>query len=161
MPVSLTWKTILVPHDFSASANHAAALARDQARLHGGKLLLLHVVELPPHFGPDSTLVMPPGHTTPIGVRHYAEEIASKHVHDLARRLEIDGVEVTPLVRIGSPVEEINLLVTEQQAAGTPIEVIVMGTHGRTGLRHFVAGSVAERVVRTSTVPVLTIRHSD
>ena len=41
------WKTILVPHDFSSSANHAAALARDEAKLHGGTLVLLHVVDLP------------------------------------------------------------------------------------------------------------------
>ena len=150
------WKTIVVPHDFSASANHAAAIARDQAKLHRGTILLLHVVELPPHFGPDTTLVMDPASDTPIGIREYAVRSASKHLDDLVARLVQDGVEVTPFVRVGSPVDEINRLVGEQRA-----DVIVMGTHGRTGLRHLVAGSVAERVVRTSEVPVMTIRHPD
>ena len=43
----MIWKTILVPHDFSSSANHAAAIARDEAKPHGAKHLLLHVIDLP------------------------------------------------------------------------------------------------------------------
>jgi len=149
------WKMILVPHDFSASANHALAIARDEAKLHHGTILLLHVVELPPHFAADM-LVMTSGSEPPIGMRQYAVASASKHLDDLEARLEKDGVTVTSFVRVGAPVEEIKRLVGEQG-----VDVIVMGTHGRTGLRHLVAGSVAERVVRTSEVPVMTIRHPD
>ena len=59
-------------------------------------------------------------------------------------------------MRIGAPVEEINRAIEHEHA-----DLVVMGTHGRTGFRHLVAGSVAERVVRSSKVPVLTIRHPE
>jgi len=147
------WKTIVVPHDFSSSANHAAALARDEAKAHGGKLVLVHVIDLPVAFGPETTLLVG-GSETPIGMREYAVRRATEHLHDLANRLQADGVEVTSFVRVGIPVDEILQVVDEQKA-----DVVVMGTHGRTGLRHLIAGSVAERVVRGSPVPVLTTRH--
>ena len=54
---AMAWKTILVPHDFSTSANHATAIARDEAKLHGGTLVLLHVIELPYQLGPDAVIV--------------------------------------------------------------------------------------------------------
>lgn len=152
----MRWKTILVPHDFSASANHAAAIARDESRAHDGELILLHVVELPPHFGPDTTMIVTEKSETPIGMRQYAIEAATAHIQDLADRLEADGVRVSAFVRVGRPVDEINHFVDEHNC-----DVIVMGTHGRTGIRHLIAGSVAERVVRTSKVPVLTTRHPD
>lgn len=149
------WKTILVPHDFSSSANHAAALARDHAKLLGGKLLLLHVVDLPPAFGPDTTLVLEATGETPIGMREYAVRRASDYLADLAQRLHTDGVDVTTYVRVGSPVDEILRFSGEHD-----VSVIVMGTHGRTGFRHLLAGSVTEKVVRASPIPVLTTRHS-
>ena len=150
------WRTILVPHDFSASANHAAAIARDQAKSHDGRILLLHVVELPTHFGPDTTLLLPGSSQTPIGMREYAVRSASAHLEDLVGRLVADGVPTTTFVRVGHAVAEINRFAAEQA-----VDVIVMGTHGRTGIRHLVAGSVTERVVRTADVPVLTIRHPE
>jgi nucleotide-binding universal stress UspA family protein len=150
------WHSILVPHDFSASANHATAVARDEAKAHAGKLMLLHVVELPATFGPDTNLVLPDRTETPIGMRQYAVTSAVAHLEDIAERLAKDGVEVTTYVRVGSAVDAINQLAAEQGA-----DVIVMGTHGRTGFRRMIAGSVAEKVVRTSAVPVLTIRHPD
>lgn len=155
---STLWQTILVPHDLSPSADHALAIAREQATFHGGRIVLLHVVELPPHFGPDSTLVLPEGHQTPIGIRRFAEITAVEQVTALAERVRQDGLEVSVFVRVGLPVEEIHQFVDEHRADGHPIDIIVMGTHGRTGIRHLVVGSVAERVVRTSTVPVMTIR---
>lgn len=157
-PPSRLWRTILVPHDLSASADHALAIALDQATRHGGRIVLLHVVELPPHFGPDSTLVLPDGHQTPIGIRRFTEITAVEQVTAVADRLRRDGVEVSVFVRVGLPVEEITQFVAEHREDGQSIDVIVMGTHGRTGIRHLVVGSVAERVVRTSTVPVMTIR---
>jgi nucleotide-binding universal stress UspA family protein len=151
----LIWRTILVPHDFSASANHAAAIARDEAKAHDGRLVLLHVVEIPSHFGPDTTMILPSAET-PIGMREYAVSSATAHLDDIADRLAKDGVKVETVVRVGNPVDEI-----AQAAAELCANVIVMGTHGRAGIRRLVAGSVAERVVRTSNIPVLTIRHAD
>jgi universal stress protein A len=151
----MPWKTILVPHDFSASANRAAAIARDEAKAHGGTLVLLHVIELPYQLSPDAVIV-PPETGAPISVKQYAIENAEAHLQDLADRLAKDGVPAIAVIEIGSPVDEINRMIDEHKA-----DLVVMGTHGRTGLRHLIAGSVAERVVRSSRVPVLTIRHSE
>ena len=151
----MAWKTILVPHDFSTSANHAAAIARDVAKLHGGTLVLLHVIDLPHQLGPDAVIV-PPETGAPISVKQYAIDSAEAHLQDIADRLAKDGVTARGVVVIGAPVDEINRAVERERA-----DLVVMGTHGRTGFRHLVAGSVAERVVRSSTVPVLTIRHPE
>jgi nucleotide-binding universal stress UspA family protein len=151
----MTWKTILVPHDFSTSANHATAIARDEARLHGGTLVLLHVIELPYQLNPD-VVIVPPATGAPISLKEYAIDSAEAHLQDIAERLAKDGVTARGVVAIGAPVDEINRAVDKEGA-----DLIVMGTHGRTGFRHLVAGSVAERVVRSSKVPVLTIRHPE
>jgi nucleotide-binding universal stress UspA family protein len=151
----MTWKTILVPHDFSTSANHAAAIARDEAKLHGGTLVLLHVIELPHQLSPDAVIV-PPETGAPISVKQYAIDSAEAHLQDIADRLAKDGVTARGVVVIGAPVDEINRAIDRERA-----DLIVMGTHGRTGFRHLIAGSVAERVVRSSKVPVLTVRHPE
>ncbi|HEY1555467.1 MAG TPA: universal stress protein [Kofleriaceae bacterium] len=151
----MSWKTILVPHDFSASANHAAALARDEAKAHGGRLVLLHVIELPANIRPDA-MIVPDDNGAPINVRDYAVGKAEKHLADLVERLVKDGATASAVVRVGNPVDEINQLASDEK-----VDLIVMGTHGRSGLAHLLVGSVAERVVRSSRVPVLTVRHPD
>lgn len=150
---AMAWKTILVPHDFSASANHATAIARDEARTHGSALVLLHVIELPYQLSPDAVIV-PEATGAPISVRQYAVQSAEAHLQDIADRLAKDGVTATGAVVIGAAVDEINRAIDQHHA-----DLVVMGTHGRTGIRHLMAGSVAERVVRSAKVPVLTIRH--
>jgi nucleotide-binding universal stress UspA family protein len=151
----MSWKTILVPHDFSASANHAAALARDEAKAHGARLLLLHVIELPYQLAPD-TAIIPDSTGAPVNVKDYALTSAEAHLKDLAARLVKDGVAVSTFVRFGSPVEEISRFADDEK-----VDLIVMGTHGRTGLQHLLVGSVAERVVRSAKMPVLTVRHPE
>jgi nucleotide-binding universal stress UspA family protein len=151
----MAWKTILVPHDFSASANHATAIARDEAKVHGATLVLLHVIDLPYQLSPDAVIV-PPETGAPISVKQYAIQSAEAHLQDIANRLAKDGVTAKGVIKLGIPVDEINRTADEEN-----IDLVVMGTHGRTGLRHLMAGSVAERVVRSSRVPVLTIRHPE
>ena len=151
----MVWKTILVPHDFSASANHATAIARDEAKVHGGTLVLLHVIDLPYQLSPDAVIV-PEATGAPISVKQYAIQSAEAHLQDIADRLAKDGVTAIGVIKIGTPVDEIN-----QTVADHKIDLVVMGTHGRTGIRQLMAGSVAERVVRSSRVPVLTIRHPE
>ena len=151
----MTWKTILVPHDFSASANHAAALARDVAKLTAARIVLLHVIDLPHQIG-GTEVVIPPDTGAPIPIKDYAIASAETHLVDLSARLTKDGASVKTFVRVGNPVDEIL-----QFADDDKVDLIVMGTHGRTGIRHLIAGSVAERVVRASKVPVLTVRHPD
>lgn len=151
----MPWKTILVPHDFSTSANHALAIARDEAKAHAGTIVLLHAIDLPYQLGPD-TVVIPDAAGAPISLKQYAIQSAEAHLTDLIARLAKDGATATASVVIGSPVDEILRAIDTHRA-----NLIVMGTHGHTGLRHLVAGSVAERVVRSSKVPVLTVRHPD
>ena len=151
----MPWHCILVPHDFSSSANHAAALARDIAKRFGARLVLLHVTEVPAGISIDTAVVPSPG-AAPISLRDYANANANDHLSDLASRLEKDGVVVTWQIGVGNAVDEILRVAAEEKA-----DLIAMGTHGRTGLRHLVAGSVTEKIVRTSPVPVLTVRVPD
>jgi nucleotide-binding universal stress UspA family protein len=149
----MSWKTILVPHDFSSSANHALAIARDEAKAHGAKILVLHVIELPSQFIADS-VIMPEPTGAPINVKDYAVRQAEAHLSDLAARLAKDGATITTFIRVGKPTDEITQFATENA-----VDLVIMGTHGRTGLAHMLLGSVTERVVRTCPMPVLTIRH--
>ncbi len=151
----MSWKTILVPHDFSSSANHAAALARDEAKAHGAKLLLLHVIDLPDQLGMDAAII--PAETgAPINIKTYAVSSAEQHLADIALRLAKDGMPASTYVVIGKPVDEILRFADHHK-----VDLLVLGTHGRSGLTHLLIGSVAERVVRSAKAPVLTIRHPD
>jgi nucleotide-binding universal stress UspA family protein len=67
---------------------------------------------------------------------------------------QIQGLTVFRIVRYGNPVTEICRYARKQ-----PLNLLILGTHGRTGLKHFLLGSVAERIVRVSPCPVLTVRH--
>ena len=80
------WKTILVPHDFSECADKACALARDLARVHGARLVLLHVAELPSMLGPMASVVPDEG-GAPISVRDYALRGATSFLEELAARM--------------------------------------------------------------------------
>lgn len=151
----MPWKTILVPHDFSSCANQAAALARDVAQSHGAKLVLLHVAQLPAGWDPDAMIA-----ATPTDVPQPARQVASAgargHLDDLAGRLRKDGLEVATSCVFGDVVDEI-LSASRREGA----DVIVMGTHGRSGLAHMVVGSVTEKVVRQANVPVMTLRVTE
>ena len=148
----MIWKTILVPHDFSSSANHALAIARDEAKAHGARVILLHVIDLPTNFKPEAVIV-PEAEGAPINIKDYAVKQAEEHLADLNERLGKDGVTAQTFIRLGKPEDEIVRFANENN-----VDLIAMGTHGRTGLAHMLVGSVAERVVRTAKVPVLTIR---
>jgi nucleotide-binding universal stress UspA family protein len=148
----MIWKTILVPHDFSSAANHAVAIARDEAKAHGAKMILLHVIDLPMTLKPE-TVIIPDDTGAPINVKDYAVRQAEEHLTDLAARVAKDGVSATTFIRMGKPEDEI-----VKFAAENGVDLIAMGTHGRTGLAHMLIGSVAERVVRMAKCPVLTIR---
>lgn len=152
----MKWKTILVPHDFSASSDHAVEIARIEAKVHGAELVLFHVVEMEHNYGPETEMITRPGTDQPIMKRRYYSEQAQADLAPLAAALTSEGIAVKIVVRSGGPVEEIREYVRDH-----PIDAIIMGTHGRTGVRHLIVGSVTEKIVRTSPVPVLTIRHPD
>jgi universal stress protein A len=148
----MSWKTILVPHDLSPCADHAAALAQEVARAHGARLVVLYVADLPMGLDPDA-LVVPREGAAPVRARDLATGGAEAQLEVLAARLAADGVAVTTSLVLGDVVDEILAAAHRERA-----DLIVMGTHGRTGLSHLVVGSVTEKVVRQAPVPVLTRR---
>lgn len=149
------WKTILVPHDFSAGAGRAAKLAHDLAKVHGGRLVFLHVAELPPLLTSGAAIIPDQG-GAPISVGEYALGAARERLAELAIEFATDGIETSTEAVLGHPGAEITT-VAERIGA----DVIVLGTHGRTGLARALLGSVAARVVRHSKVPVVSVRIED
>lgn len=92
-------------------------------------------------------------------VNRIAEEqrlMALKELDQVITRLREVGLKARSLMRVGAPFLEII-----HAAQAEAVDLIVMGTHGRTGLAHVLMGSVAERVVNKASCPVLTIRHPD
>ena len=137
---------ILVPFDFSEGAKLALQHATAYARQFKARLTLLHVVHLPFHgigFGP--------GEGAGMEGRLMAE--MSKHLSALAEGLKRQGVPATAVVRLGYPGWDVVELARLEL-----IDLIIMGTHGRTGLKGALIGSVAERVVRHAPCPVLVVR---
>jgi len=144
--MNATPKNILAATDFSETAERAVTLAGGLARHFSADLHLLHVAVLVE----DSTLDE--------GGRNQLEQLQATG-EDVRRELleKSPGnhdVSVTPLLVRGINPDEVIV----ETASNLGCELIVMGTHGRRGLSHLFLGSVAERVVRTSSVPVLTLR---
>lgn len=148
------WKTILFAHDFSVCARRVEPLVVDLALTHGARVVLLHVSELPQGLSRE-TRITPPGHREPVALGEHTRRASEARLDEVASRLRERTVEVS----VRALVDEIpgGILKT---AADVTADLIVMGTHGREGLRHFLLGSVAEKVLRRATVPVLTLRTS-
>jgi universal stress protein A len=141
-------RRILAPTDFSELSTQGLKSALELAEVFGATLLLLHVVEPPPY--PVEGIV--PSH---LGAT-LLDDLERQASTDLAVILpETQGskVEVTRQVVVGIPYRKIVEVAEEEKR-----DLIVMTTHGRTGLSHLVMGSVAEKIVRTAPCPVLTIR---
>lgn len=136
---------ILVPTDFSDCSQRALSYGCELAKRFGAELHVLHVAQQPAIGGmyaaslPDEAL--------------YPEEFAKEHLE----ALEVPDAErisrVQKSVQIGSPFVEI-----VRYARHNDVDLIVMGTHGRTGLKHMLMGSVAEKVVRKAPCAVLAVR---
>jgi universal stress protein A len=139
---------ILAPTDFSEFSRQAIDYAFELAQTFGAKLLLLHVIELPAY--PIEGFVPPSIGTT---LSEDLERQASLDLAQVLPKAQDTKVEVIRLVVVGTPYRKIVEVAEEEK-----LDLIVMATHGRTGLSHLVMGSVAERVVRTAPCPVLTIR---
>lgn len=146
-------KRILVPLDFSDGARHAFELAHDLAERHGATVSLVHVIEDFPEFeGPEQLVVVAAGEEPQSYVEHAQARVMEALRLFVTGRFEgtLPNLEVV----IGSAHRELVAFAERSDA-----DLVVMGTHGRTGIRRIGIGSVAERVVRTSTVPVMTARE--
>ena len=146
------WEKILVPLDFSPCAERAVLVAGELARAHGATLLFLHVFDVPPNMPPEA-LVTPPGVELAVRADDYAALGAEHRLEEFAAPLRLEGISVRTAARAGDVVGEI---LAAAQAFGA--QAMVVGTHGRSGLSHLLLGSVAEKLVRLATVPVVTVR---
>ena len=136
------FKKILVPYDFSTSADAALATAVDLAALHGGTVRVLHVV---PPIRPAHGRPLPPPWADLAALREQLAAVLARATK--GRRIRRTASDVL----VGSPVTCI-------LDAAAKADAVVMGTLGQTGLARLLIGSVAERVVRHAPVPVLTVR---
>ncbi len=136
---------ILIPTDGSDGALKAFEHALELAEMYDSTVHLLYVVE--------------PIHTADVGTEQVLDAMRAegeRSLKELADRAEPNGVEAVTEVRIGSPHREILEYADEEG-----MDLIVMGTHGRTGLSRHLLGSVTEKVVRISETPVLTVRRDE
>lgn len=140
---------ILVPTDGSAETRPAVEHAVNLAAAHGATIHALYVLNTASYA---SVSVDASWEGVSDMLRDEGEE-AVEAVADLARA---EGVEVLTTLRTGSPSQEI-----VRYAESEGCDLIVMGTHGRGGIDRLLLGSVAERVVRSSSVPVMTVRVKD
>ena len=139
---------ILVPVDFSAHSDRALRYAATLAGQVGASVELLHVVD-DFTFGAYSEVYVP---NIP-DLTQEAINTALERLTAIKAAVFPHGADVESVVYAGRPAPTI-----VDHAAEGKFDLIVMGTHGRTGLSHLLMGSVAEHVVRTSPCPVLTIR---
>ncbi len=140
-------RTIVVPVDFSPSADEARAWAVDLARRYDAELIVTHTG--PPVAWPAS----PDGIMTVTDIVESTRRELAISLEGLRASIEAAGVRARSRMLDGIPATEISRLAREAGA-----DLVVMGTHGRTGLKHALLGSVAEKVVRTAPCPVLTVR---
>lgn len=174
----MSYTHILVPTDFSDQANQALRYAFEEAEVHDAKLTLLYVmhhhsetevhylqgdpevrsgldaaVGFPPDFDPETGGALPtPRVPAPATVRRDYTEEALAQLRDLVP----DAFSGTAEVKVvdGNPADAILRVVQE-----LGVDLIVMGTHGRTGLKHVLLGSVAENVLHHAPCPVLLTRE--
>ncbi len=139
-------KTILVPVDFSRPAEQAMNYALRLARIFGSQIRLLHVIEA-------STVVT--DSMTWVDFYSQVKAVTQPMLENLAKTIRHAGVQVKADLVRGTAYAEI-----VKQAKRHRVDLIVIGTHGRTGLQHLMMGSVAERVVRMAPCPVLSIHPS-
>jgi universal stress protein A len=138
------YKTILCPVDFDDNSQAAVAHARRLAIDMGATIHLLHVLPILPLLADQAATG---------GIDEAAETDARRRLKEIARRLRTRH-EVHTRIAFVSEVPK-GILTTARKLGA---DLIVMATHGRTGVRHLVFGSVAEAVVRNAVCPVLTLR---
>jgi len=140
---------ILLPTDFSGCSAEAAGMARSLAERFGSRVVVLHVLDEPatldPMFRGDIPLEM---------LRSRMEQFARENMDAFLARHFSGFEDFDTMLATGIPYREIIGKAREVAA-----DLIVIGTHGRTGVEHVIFGSTAEKVVRMAPCPVLTVRQ--
>ena len=140
-------RCILVPLDFSEHANAVLEWAGHLAAEHGSRIVLFHAYHLPVEFQQLEGAYLPPDFWA--NVKAEAEESLDGYAETLRKR----GVEVKAVVSEGYAATAIVDEVEKQDA-----DLVVIGTHGLSGLKHLLLGSIAERVVQKAPCAVLTVK---
>lgn len=144
----ITIKSILCPMDFSEASKNAYRYACEFAKSMGARVVLLNVIE-PRPIAADMTLNYIP----------LEEDLAAAAKEDfvpLVDECKSEGVDVSADVAIGIPAE-----VILEQTTELDVSLVIMGSHGKTGLSRLLMGSVAEAVVRKAPVPVLIVKAKE
>ncbi|ABM23817.1 MULTISPECIES: universal stress protein [Shewanella] len=138
---------ILWPTDFSETAAHALSYAIEMANLYNVGLKILHVVEQP--IGDENFMILS---ITPEELAKSMEDAAANKMQALLDKLKTD-LPISTLIRRGDPVDQIL-----EEANGKDIGMVVIASHGRSGLSHFLHTNVAEAVANGAVCPVLVVK---
>ena len=138
---------ILVPVDFSEDSDRALDYAINLGLQLEAVLILVHVIHV--HLPRTAETSFP-------NIMDHIRKEADEHVKTRRQRAKDAGMRAASIVEPGLPSAKIVEVARDEQ-----VDLVVMGTHGRTGLHHLLLGSVAERVVRLSPCPVLTMPRAD
>lgn len=160
------WKNILVATDFSECSRRALRDAVALASQFGGHVTLVHVTPTPAGLMLSDATILVRGADAGRQAMQMADYLEQKTKALLAADLAalaadaaladaLTSVTVTTRALFGEPVKEVTRL-----AAALGADLLVVGTHGRSGWRHMVLGSVAERLIQASTIPVLTSKSA-
>lgn len=145
----ITFKKILCPIDYSDCSAKALRYAAGLALKDSGRLYLMHVIDkrIYDYGGPVYEVQPSPDEETITHLKQKLGESVPKEIRG--------DIEVETIVTVGLPAQEV---VNAAEKEG--VDIIVMGTHGRSGISHVVMGSVAENVTRKAACPVLTVRET-
>lgn len=142
---------ILVPVDFSDCSSSALRSGVELAQHFEASVIAVHVWERPNLVAPD-VMLYTPGFEG-VSLVEYARSEAETHMASMIEEINSDAVEVSYRFVTGRPFKKI-----VEVAEHDRVDLIVMGSHGRTGLAHLFLGSVAEKVLRRAPCPVLVVR---
>jgi nucleotide-binding universal stress UspA family protein len=148
-------KKILVPTDFSKPAGIATDVAADIARKSGAELTLLHVIEeaVGNSLNVEGQVSADAGWEEKLFNMKLIEK-AKKQMAKVSEEARFEGVRLKTVLRVGTPYHGMNKIITEKK-----VDLVVMGTAGRTDMEQMIIGSNTEKVVRTAGCPVLTVHN--
>jgi len=141
-------KRIIVPIDFSEHSDFALEAAANLARKYDSELLVLHMLEL------SSAILTTAGNAINEEAVFYYK-LAEQRFEEFLNKDYLEGIKVTPIVKHFKVFSEVNEVAKAHEA-----NLIVMGSHGASGVKEVLVGSNTEKVVRYSDIPVLVIKHN-
>ena len=142
-------RTIVVASDFSKASRRAFATAVKTAKQNGATLTIVHVLIPFVPIGPDQFV----GPETWTEIEKSAHDWAARKLEALAARAKAAGVRAKVLLAEGQPAKEVTRIARKLHA-----DLLVVGTHGRTGFTKLLLGSIASQVVASSRCPVMAVR---